>query len=41
MEVAWSATDPLVAVTVGVNVPPGVRRPTLTVNPALPTPSRA
>jgi hypothetical protein len=39
--VAWYAIDPLVAFTVGVNVPHGVRLPTLTVSPALPTPSRA
>jgi hypothetical protein len=38
--VAWCAIDPLVAFTVGVNVPRGVRLPTLTVSPALPTPSR-
>jgi hypothetical protein len=39
--VVWCAIDPLVAFTVGVNVPCGVRRPTLTASPARPTPSRA
>jgi hypothetical protein len=35
---AWYAIDPLVAFSVGVNVPRGVHLPTLTVSPALPTP---
>ena len=39
--VAWYANDPLVAFTVGGNVSRGVRLETLTVSPALPTPSRA
>jgi hypothetical protein len=39
--VAWYAIDPLVAFTVGVKGSRGVRLPTLTVSPALPTPSRA
>jgi hypothetical protein len=38
--VAWYAIDPLVAFSVGVKVLRGVRLPTLTVSPALPTPSR-